>query len=801
MAVAHISAARHSLPLEPNGFVGRSAALATVGRLLTENRVVTLCGSGGIGKTRLALRVAALTAADRPDEVRLVELAAASGRDHIVSRIAIAAGVTEETVRPLQETLFNALSGRRLLLVLDTCEHVADDVAELGRALVESCPQLTLLLTSREPVRIPGEALYWVAPLSLPPASGANATDSEAVRLFLNRARASSPGFTAAPDALACIAEICRRLDGLPLGIELAAARVRLLSLPEIAERLDDRFRFLTVGDRSAPARQRNLRAVIDWSHALLTPSERVLLRRLSVFANWEVEQAERVCADALLPEDGILDLLSSLVERSLVVVAGEFRGRVRYRMLDTIRDYAADRLAESGEADPVRDRLGAQMVRCAESLGRNAILSRPIPWAERFDSWHRVEAEYDNFRAALHRAAARGDTETGLRLCVGLRAFWIVRGYFAEGAEWTDRFLAMGGAAPALRGRAMVRRAELTWEQKDHRHTSRIGDEGLVLCRDAGDHDSVCLALNILATIDMRQGRLLRATARLSEMLRLARRNGDIWNEGIARGTLGTLAARQGGFQQATFHCEEALRLLRGIDHRWGVARTLIGHGVVAENLGDLDRADRCFREAMEIQREVGGLPELARCLAGLGRVAARRGEAADAYAYFRESLVLCHGIGQRLGVARGLEGIARIAAGDGLAADAGVLAGAAATLRERLGITAAPRRPEGVGVRAWNEGRALAADSAVARAVEVCSGPRSQRRDQAVADAPALTRREAEIAHLIGTGMSNRAIAAELFISPVTVARHVANIHTKLGFNSREQIAEWVVGDAVPT
>ncbi|GAA3758988.1 helix-turn-helix transcriptional regulator [Salinactinospora qingdaonensis] len=805
----HSAPAWQSLPLEPNSFIGRERDLNDLLRLLRTNRVVTLCGVGGIGKTRLALRLAARATGQFADGVWLTELADVTHREQVVSRIAAAVGVTEENDRNLGGTLRDALRPRRMLLVLDNCEHVIEDVAALCRLLLADCPGVSLVLTSREPARLTGEAVWRVPPLAVPHPDSDDPADSEAVRLFIHRARSGVHDFAVTAERLRIISDICRRLDGIPLAIELAAARTRLLSPQQIAARIDDRFRFLTNGDRNAPPRQQTLRAVIDWSYEMLSEPERVLLRRLSVFSGWDLEGAEQVCADATLPEADILDLLSSLTDRSLVTVVGESGGRVRYRLLDTIRHYAATRLTESGEEERIRLRHRLRMGRLADELAGKAVLGGRIPWSQRWEVWYRVVEEYDNLRVALSWSAARGEGAEGLRLCLALRPFWIVGGHFAEGSQWTDRFLAMEQTDTALWGRAMVQRAELAWEQKDHRHAKTVAEEGLRRCRATGSTSSVTIALNILAMMDMRDQLYERARLRLSEALALSRAESDLWNEGIARGTLGAVAKHIGDLDEAIEQYETALDLLRGIDHRWGVARTLIGRGVVAEVRGELGDAEECYREALGIQRDLEALPELARCLAGVGRIAARRGATVRAYTHLSEALLLSHSTGQRIGVARGLAAIARVARGDGLAADACRLGGAAEAIREVAGFpalkpilfTAAETvsvDPDAV-TRWWSEGRALSLDEAVNLALGVTEGhrvppPRDTRAPYPPQATSPLTRREHEVALLVAEGLSNRGIGGRLFISPATVARHIANINTKLGFHSRTQIAAYI-------
>ena len=327
---------RAHLPEEPNTFVGRERELVELRQLLHRTRALTLCGPGGIGKTRLALRLLATAAAEFPDGVWFVELADLRQPDLVVSRIAAVIGITEEAGRPLLETLGDALRPRRLLLALDNCEHLLDACAQVCRQLLASAPGLRLVNTSREPLSVAAETIWRVPPLSVAPAGADPAAAApgaeryEAVRLFADRAAASRPGFTVGPGNVAVVTSICRALDGMPLAIELAAARVRALSVEQISARLDDRFGLLTAGDRSAAPRQRTLRAAIEWSYELLTEPERALFRRLAIFTGWSLEMAEQVCADEQIPAAEVLGLTAALVDKSLVVLDPELLGQAR---------------------------------------------------------------------------------------------------------------------------------------------------------------------------------------------------------------------------------------------------------------------------------------------------------------------------------------------------------------------------------------------------------------------------------------------------------------------------------------
>ena len=347
-----------NLPAEPNSFIGRERDLAELARLLGEVRALTLSGLGGIGKTRLAVRLArdVLSGENTDegpgdlDEAWLVELA--DWHDPVAQAVATILGVREEQGVPLAQTLAEALRSRHMLLILDTCEHQVSDCATLVQLLLARCPWLQIIATSREPLRVRGETVWRVPPLDLPPdgASGAELAAHEAVRLFAARAAGARPGFALTSENTASVARLCRTLDGIPLGIELSAARVRALSVEQIADRLRDRFQLLNSGDRTAPLRQQTLRATVDWSFELLDSDEQMLLRRLATFSGWNLDMAEQVCSDEAIGPDAVLGLLISLIDKSLVVLDGEAAGDARYRLLDTIREYAGERLAAAGE-------------------------------------------------------------------------------------------------------------------------------------------------------------------------------------------------------------------------------------------------------------------------------------------------------------------------------------------------------------------------------------------------------------------------------------------------------------------
>jgi predicted ATPase/DNA-binding CsgD family transcriptional regulator len=809
-----VDQAQAHLPEEPNRFIGREREIADLRRMLRQARALTLCGPGGIGKTRLALRLLAAAAEEFPDGTFLVELADLRQPDLVVSRVAAALGVSEEAGRPLADTLADALRPRRLVLALDNCEHLIEACAEVVGRLLASSPGLRLLNTSREPLRIAAETVWQVPPLSVAPA-GAEAFRYEAVRLFGERAAAAHPGFVVDAGNAAAVAAVCRALDGIPLAIELAAARVRVLSPEQIRARMGDRFGLLTAGDRSAAPRHQTLRATIEWSYELLAPAERVLFRRLSVFSGWSLEMAEAVCADREIPATDVLGLIAALMDKSLVTPEPAVLGQARYRMLDTIREYAAGLLADAGESAAFELRLREYSLRTAERNLAIGMARVPASWAARVDTFRRYDVEAGNLAHVLDWCLAHSDAETGLRMCAAVSPCWIVWGTFAEGREWLDPLLALAAASgvPAgVRGAATVVRAQLA-TSSDPAAAEPLARAGLELCREAGDAFWTGVALNLLGEIALHTGRADEGTDRVNQALAVAQAADDGWNEGYALGTRAALAARAGQLREAEQLAGASVTVMRRIDHQWGAARALLGLGDLARLRGHPGEAHSRYVEALPILQEVGARPEIARCLAGLGRVAMELGATGQARQQLAASLRLSQATGARIGVARGLEAFAALAIQEHRPELAVRLIATASALRENAGLPPLPgaraerylaparRLGDAAVARLWARGLALTSEDAVALALEEErpegeSPALSVVETYEVAAAPpsSLTRREQQIAALIAAGHSNKEIAAELSISPTTAARHVANILAKLGFRSRTQIAAWV-------
>jgi len=810
------------LPEEPNSFVGRERELEELSRLVRVTRVLTLCGPGGIGKTRLALRLLASVAPGFPDGVWFVGLGDLREPDLVMSRVAAVMGITEEPGRPLADTVAAALGPRRLLLALDTCEHLIGACARVSGHLLACSAGLRLLMTSREPLGMTGETIWQVPPLSVGSAgAGQTARDgagSEAVRLFADRAAAARPRFAVGPGNAAVIASICRALDGLPLAIELAAARIRVLSAEQIRARLSDRFALLTAGDRSGPPRQRTLRAAIEWSYEMLTGAERALFRRLSVFAGWSPEMAEHVCADDTVPAGDVRSLTSALAAKSLVAREPDALGQARYRMLDTIREYAAERLAEAGESEKLQFALCDWVLMTAERHLVIGMAQDPVPWSARVGCSLRYDIESGNVAQALAWCLEQREVGRGLRICVAVSPRWIVWGTFAEGGEWLDRFLALDTSAlsPRVRGAALVARAQLAFAG-DPAAAETAAADGLELCRTAGDRFWAAGGLNLLSEIALQTGRPGEAEARADQALAIAQAAGDGWNEGYALGTRAAIAARKGKLREAEQLATASVAVMRRIDQQWGVARALLGLGDLARLRDHLGEAHDLYMEALPILQEIGARPEIARCLAGLGRVAMELGAAAQARRHLTRSIRLSQATGNRISVARGLEAFAALAGRENRPEMAVQLTAAAAALRGKAGLPPLPgartesylapagRLGEPAIARLWAHGLAMTSETAVTLALDTSPvAPDADHLDLAIVSTPGtvvmpgspLTPREHQIATLVADGRTNKAIADELSLSPATTVRHITNILAKLGLTTRTQIAAWISG-----
>lgn len=797
---------RHNLPVEPNRFVGRERDIDELCRLLGRARVVSLCGVGGIGKTRLALRVAARSGPRHPEGVWLVELARITRPELVVEEIARVLGVRQEGGRPLLDTLVARLRGGPCLLLLDNCEHLIDECADVAATLVASCGELAILATSREPLRIASELVWRVPPLDLPKDGG---SDAESVRLFLERAAAA--GTRLGQESLPDVVRLCRALDGLPLALELAAARTSLLSPAQIADRIDDRFSLLTTGERTAPARQRTLLAAVEWSHGLLSAKEQVLLRRLSVFAGpFDLGLTERVCAVPPISEPEIVDLLGCLIDKSLVLYD---KDRSHYWLLETIRRFAAERLVEAGEREAVRERHLSVLCELQERHFAVEVVEAGLPWPRRLAALTRSRSLLDDLRAALDWAVESGNVPSGLRLCFTSTGLLPVSGNPMEIVGCLERLLCQDLTQVSDEQLAQANGC-LAYGLEARDELSRSLDYAFQSLGGLRDPFQRCVMHSLIAMALLRTGRADEALGHAEQGLALATATGDAWNEAAGLAGLSAVALTRGRLREAQRHGEQALARAREHGHRWMMARGATQLGAVAEARGDLVTARFHYETAIAWLRELPGGVELARCLARGGRVAAMLGEFAAAGERLAESLALSRRTGQRQGVARCLVGLSVLAEAEGDLDGAVLAAAAAATLRESIGQQSATKRIEELLGRAraklgegrttslWSRGRAMGPDEAVRHVLE---GARPAAPTGPVAAEPIrhslLTAREHEVAALLTRGLSNRAIAGELVISPATVARHIANIMEKLGYTSRAQIAVWAAEHPAPS
>jgi predicted ATPase/DNA-binding NarL/FixJ family response regulator len=628
----------NNLPVERTSFIGRQAERASIAKLVMGNRLVTLIGAGGCGKTRLALQVCADVALQYPDGVWWVDLARLADETLVPNAIADALAIKEASEQPLPETLVHHLGDRSVLLVLDNCEHLIEACGRLIHHLLDRCPALSLLTTSRERLDVEGEVPWRVPSLVLPGETDPAATlmGSEAAQLFAVRASAARPGYRVGDDA-ATVAAICHRLDGIPLAIELAAARMRILGAQQILDGLKDRFHLLTGGTRTALPRHQTLRASVDWSYRLLSDRERVALHRLAVFAGgFTLEAAESVCSDddTGIVRREVLELIAGLVDRSLLQVIEGAR-MARYRLLETIRQYAADRLVESGEAEAVRVRHFRFYLALARRAERELEGSGLLEWLAVLD------ADHDNIRAALDWGARTRSGEDTLQLTSALWQFWMVRGHLSEGSRRFEAALAAEGLSPALRASALVGAGQLMINQGDLQATSRFAGEALGIARALGDHRLEGRALDTLgyasAFVDPAAApRLFRQSAALS------RETGDGVFLADGLNGLGISQFLAGDYLGAIAALEESVACSR---ERGNASTLTLGLGVLGYTLvlqGRLARARTCVRESLATARRLRDGAFTAQSLYTLGFIEAERGEHAAAEPFLAESVAL---------------------------------------------------------------------------------------------------------------------------------------------------------------
>jgi predicted ATPase/class 3 adenylate cyclase len=621
----------NNLPYPVTSFIGRQRELAEIEELLARHRLVTLIGMGGLGKTRLALQVAGDVLESHPDGVWLVELAPLQDSQRVAQAVASALGVMEEAGRPVMEALVRYVKDRKMLLVLDNCEHLTQACAELAKQLLASGSFLKILASSREPLHVAGETTVALQPLAVP---DAHETDPgllahiDAVRLFLDRAKAAQPHFSVNAQNASAIATICQRLDGIPLAIELAAARVRGLSAQQIAARLGDRFRLLTGGDKTMLPRQQTLRAMIDWSYELLTDAERALFRELSVFAGgWTLEAAEAACH---CEEESVIDLLTHLVEKSLVVLEAEGE---RYQLLETVRQYAEDRLAESGDAVKVHNRHLDYYAALAERAKNEMIGPQQAEWLARID------LERENLLAAhVWADLAEDGAPAGLRLASAVKHYFINRGLLELGHRVTTETLARAGAQArnAERCRALFAAGQLRSLMGRHADAREALEESLAIAAELDDQRAIASILQPLGYAALGEGDLPKARSHLERALALAQQHGDKRELAAARNALAQLHRVEGDADGAEPLFESVVALSRELGDRESICIGLLNLAMVSIGRGAIDRALEMLREASDIAQEIHSRPVWQSLLEVSAGLATARGDWKRAALFF---------------------------------------------------------------------------------------------------------------------------------------------------------------------
>jgi predicted ATPase/DNA-binding CsgD family transcriptional regulator len=729
-------------------------------------RLVTLTGPGGVGKTRLALEVAQKVNAEFTHGIWFVDLSSIADSRHAVAHLCRVFGAKAQTTESLCESLKGALQSKQLLILLDNCEHVLALASRIS-SLLDACPNLSILATSRAPLRIRGEQEYQVQPLALPDReqlANLNALrKASSVELLIQRARAVCPAFQLTRGNASAVVELCLRLDGLPLAIELAAPRLRCLSPAELLEGLASPLDIPCEPQRDLAKRQHTLRAAIGWSYALLGCEQQQLFRRLALFeGGFDVRSVDSVCGAA----GSVLHDMSVLVEASLVA-ATQSSQSTRFHLLETMRAFALEELAASGEMNSLRTAHMQHYLSLVEELEPR--LSGP----DQVASLDALEREHPNIRAALRWALARRDVTVGLRLCSGLRYFWYVRGHLREGSDWLARFLdvaPVGAVEPRLRAQALNAAGNLAGQRGEYDVALRYHQEGLSIRQAIGDDRDVAQSLV----------------------------------------NLGSAHIGQANFQAAQGLYEESLRIRRALSDAPGVILSLENLAQLAYVTGDLRRARELYAEGNELSESLGHIRGVGGSLLGLAWIARQEGDVDCALDLCGRAVVLFQKLADQSGLAECLETMGEIALIEDNLRRAARLFGAADTLWERAGSLRMPfqrdRHAHSVGTlhmrlgapavdRAWTQGRTMSASRAVAEALTADGSRPHLTPHWPAGGRQPLTRREQEVALLIARGMTNRQIAEALVVSEGTARIHVDHILSKLAFHRRTQIARWVL------
>ena len=786
-----------NVPGEINTFVGRERELALLRELQAETRLLTLVGPGGVGKTRLALRLEADLSDVYRDGTWLVDLSPVTEAALVPQVVGDVLGIHQPATQTWPDELARQLRARSLLLVLDNCEHLILACAELVDRLARECPNLSVVATSLQPLGVAGETTWRVPPLVLPVASTASfaeIADSEAVQFFVARVRAHLPDFELSEQNARAVAEICRRLDGLPLALELVAARVESLGVAEVASRLTHRFDLVSVTATTAPARHRTLHAALEWSCSLLTMQELILLRQLAVFAGgWTLQAAEAVCGDDhVITDEAVVDTLSRLVTKSLIV-ADHDGMTVRYRLLETVRAYALNQLSPAGESRALQRRHASYMLQLAERLpsesldAARAALLRP---------------EEDNVRAALAWAIDGQEAELGQRLVVAAWPLWMFSGHFQEALGWFDRVLALPAelSATSTRALALGLCGMLRVLVGEYDVAVELGEAAMELARGNTLYES--LVLEMLGNAALQRGDLERArllhtdSAERKRSVSSSRRVSNLLQ-------LGLIETEYGALDRVRQLIAEIEVFGRTHDQPLVLAGGLHLRALVASGEGAPSTAVRLLEQALERRRSLADQQGVVKSLTTLGHVQMDLGHTDLAVAAFAEAIQGAGRSGERIRIIRALEGFARCCA-ERDAEAALQLASAADTQRQAMGAVPWPKERQYLSdwlgatrralgepafARAWEAGQVLSLAEAVALAESLMPPPHPAPR----VENSELSPRERQVAVLIARGLTNKQVAVELVVSPATVRSHVEHILAKLDLRSRAQIAVW--------
>lgn len=736
---------KHNLPQPVTSFIGRDKEIAQIGLLLTRTRLLTLTGAGGCGKTRLAIQAAQGLVESYPDGIWFIELAAHADPGLVPNTVATALGLGEQRGQTVAQSIASHVSTSRPLIVLDNAEHLVVAVTALVDELLTRCERVIFLITSRQQLGLAGELAFRVPSLSVPDpkrdATPQRLAGFESVQLFVDRAQLQRPHFAVTAEVAPVLASICHQLEGIPLAIELAAPRLRSMSIEEVNRRLDQRFGLLTSGSRTTSHRQRTLRATIDWSYDLLSEAEQALLCRASVFAGgWTLEAAERVCIAEGDEATGTLELLASLADKSLVV-AEEHDGVSRYRMLETVRQYARERLKEEGVGRQWQNRHLSYFLAIAEEIAPRLKDADPRPWLDR------LETEHDNMRAAMEWCSGAGaDPNRGLRLANSLWRFWMLRGHLGEGLAALVRSLELtrGSGSPADRATALNAAGSLAFLRSDLNDSQSFLEESLAIRRRLGDLKDIAQSLGGLGNTAQRRGGHSAARAFYQESIEISRRLGDKRAVAILLNNLATIADDLGEYAEARVLHEESLSIREELCDRAGIASSLLNLAAVAQNQGEYLEAKGKCEESLAVHQELGDPRGVAWCLVQLGIFANDRGDFAAAEEFFRACLPRLVDLGDQWAMTFALDGFANACATT-QGSRAACLWGATERLREASGTphhrmgraheerdVAVARTSFGDDAsfdRAWQHGRTMNLQQAVdfALGVEAESGPPS--------------------------------------------------------------------------